>query len=216
MKQMTFLFALSCMATSVTAQSDFWNGEKDNGPVTFEVQTGINLSKFANVERWNNIKPGLNIGVMAEKPIFYSLSVKAGLFYTMKGAKGKNDGGFGGTIETTFSPSYLEIPVMASYRYQITEDLLGQFDLGPYFAYGLHGKNKKVYSGSSVGKDSETEDDVFEYIKRFDCGVRFGPQVVYKNKYSLSLSYEISVTDISDMGDRVGNSNWSISLGYRF
>ncbi len=32
------------------------------------------------------------IGVMAEKPIFKSLSAKAGLFYTMKGTKGKNGG----------------------------------------------------------------------------------------------------------------------------
>ncbi len=216
MKRMTFLFILFCLVTGVAAQSNFWNGEKDNGPITFEVQAGVNLSKFTKVDRWGDTKLGLNVGVMAEKPIFYSLSVKAGLLYTMKGAKGKNNGGFGGTLETTFSPSYLEIPVMASYRYQITDDLSGQFDLGPYFAYGLHGKNKKEYSGSGVAKDSNTEEDVFKYIKRFDWGVRFGPQVVYKNMYSLSLSYETSLTDISDMGGEVGNSNWSINLGYRF
>ena len=216
MKRVTFLFALFCIAIGTTAQSSYWDGEKDNGPITFEVQVGFNFSKFTKVDRWGDVKLGLNVGVMAEKPIFKSLSAKTGLFYTMKGTKGKNDGGFGGTLETTFTPSYLEIPILASYHYQITDNLRGQFDLGPYFAYGLHGKNKKEYSGSNVAQDSNTEEDVFKYIKHFDWGVRLGPQIVYKNMYSISIAYETSLTDISDMGGEVGNSNWSINFGWRF
>lgn len=157
---------------------------------------------------------------MVEKPILQSLSAKAGVFYTMKGTVGKNDAGFGGTLTTTFSPAYIEIPVLASYRYQINEKLRVQFDLGPYFAIGIHGKDKKENSGNgSFSRPTETEYDLFGkdgQLKRFDFGLRFGPEVVFNNKFRGGLGYEFSVINISNMGGKVGNGNFMVNLGYSF
>lgn len=217
--QLLLLSILTLVGTAM-AQSPWWDVSKSNEGISLSGELGLSLSQFTHVERWNGIKAGLNIGVMAEKPILKSLSAKAGIFYTMKGTVGNNDGGFGGNLKTTFSPAYLEIPILASYRYTLNDDIRLQFDFGPYFAIGLHGKDVKKYSGSSVANDSKTEIDLFggdnPQLKRFDFGFRFGPQVVWKNRYSAALAYEVSAINISKMGGKVGNGNFMINLGYKF
>ncbi|MGM9827803.1 MAG: porin family protein [Muribaculaceae bacterium] len=214
------MLALIAVATTAMAQSPWWDGAKSSEGISLSGELGLNLSQFTHVKRWSGVKAGLNIGVMAEKPILNSLSIKAGIFYTMKGTVGNNDGGFGGNLKTTFSPSYLEIPLLASYRYTLNDDIRLQFDFGPYFAFGLHGKDVKKYSGSNVAHDSKTEIDLFggdnPQLKRFDFGFRFGPQVVWKNRYSAALAYEVSAINISKMGGKVGNGNFMINLGYKF
>lgn len=202
---------------SAAQSSQLWDGAKSTAPVTLRGMVGLNLSHFTHVERWNEIKAGVNVGVMAEKPILNSLSAKAGIFYTMKGTIGNNDGGFGGDLKTTFSPSYLEIPVLASYRYQVNDWIRAQFDFGPYFAFGLHGKDKKEYSGNgSYVKPSETEIEVFDQLKRFDFGFRFGPEVVFSDRLAVALQYEISAINISKMGGTVGNGNLMLNVSYPF
>lgn len=221
MKLRLYLFLLSILTLAGTsmAQSPWWDGSKCNEGVNLSGELGLNLSQFTHVKRWNGIKAGLNIGVMAEKPILTSLSAKGGIFYTMKGTIGNNDGGFGGNLKTTFSPSYLEIPVLASYRYTLNDKIRLQFDFGPYFAFGLHGKDVKKYSGSNVANDSKTEIDLFggdnPQLKRFDFGFRFGPQIVWNNRYSAALAYEVSAINISK-GGKVGNGNFMINIGYKF
>lgn len=206
--------------TSASAQTAWWNGAKSEEGISFSVQSGLNLSHFTHVERWDGVKAGLNLGVMAEKPVLQSLSAKLGLFYTMKGAVGKNDAGFGGTLTTTFSPAYLEVPVMASYRYVVNGNVRVHFDFGPYFALGLHGKDVKKNSGNgSYSKPTKTEIELFGkdgQLKRFDFGFRFGSEVVWKNNYSAGMAYETSAINISEMGGEIGNGTFMINLGYRF
>ncbi len=217
MKRLQKLFLLSTLtlASTAMAESPLWDSTKSDEGISLSGELGLNLSQFTHVDRWNGIKAGLNIGVMAEKPILTSLSAKAGIFYTMKGTVGNNDGGFGGNLKTTFSPSYLEIPILASYCYSINDDFRLQFDFGPYFAIGLHGKDVKKYSGSNIAHDSKTEIDLFggdnPQLKRFDFGFRFGPQIVWNNRYSAALAYEVSAINISKMGGKVGNGNFMIN-----
>lgn len=205
------------VSVNSAAQTQWWDSTKSAEGVSLSAQVGLNLSRFTNVELWNSMRPGLNIGVIAEKPIFNSLAVKAGILYTMKGAKGINDAIFGGTLTTTFSPAYLEIPILASYRLQCSDDLRFAFDFGPYFAFGLHGKDKKKYTGSPVASDSDREIDLFtEQLKRFDFGFQLGPSVVYKDRFSAGMIFDCGVADISNMGDRIGNFTFMINLGYKF
>lgn len=203
---------------SSAAQINWWDSSKSEEGVSLSAQVGLNLSRFTHVDRWNGTKAGLNVGVIAEKPILKSLAVKAGIMYTMKGTVGKNDGGFGGDLTTTFSPAYLEIPVLASYRFQYNDDIRFRFDFGPYFAFGLHGKDVKEWKAGKVGSDTRTEIDVFSdsQLKRFDFGFQFGPSIVYKNRFSAGLIFDCGAADISNMGGKVGNFTFMINLGYTF
>lgn len=204
------------VSLSSAAQISWWDSSKSDEGISLSAQLGLNLSRFTHVDRWNGIKAGVNVGIIAEKPIFNSLAAKAGLLYTMKGTVGKNDAIFDGTLTTTFSPAYLEIPILASYRLQYSDDLRFAFDFGPYFAFGLHGKDKKKYTGSPVASDSDTEIDLFtEQLKRFDFGFQLGPSVVYKDRFSAGLIFDCGVADISNMGGKVGNFSFMINLGYK-
>ncbi len=207
--------AIICLTS--TAQPNYWDTEKSDDAISISAQAGLNLSKFTHVDRWSGTKAGINVGIMAEIPILNSLSAKAGLLYTMKGTVGNNDGGFGGNLKTTFSPSYLEIPLLASYRLRLNDKLRLSFDLGPYFALGLHGKDKKKYSGSNIAHDSETEIDLFtKQLKRFDFGLQFGPSVILNDKYSIGMIFDTGLSNISNMSGKVGNFTFMLNLGYRF
>lgn len=208
---------LGIFTVPTTAQTTWWDSSKSNEGVSISAQVGINLSKFIHVDRWNGTKAGVNIGIFAEKSILNSLGVKVGILYSMKGTVGKNDGGFGGTLKTTFSPAYLEIPILASYRLQWNENLRFSFDFGPYFAFGLYGKDSKKYSGSNIANDSDTESNLFtDQLKRFDFGLQFGPSVVFRDRYSAGLIFDAGVANISNMGGKVGNFSFMINLGYKF
>lgn len=206
------------LSLTTAAKTIWWDSSRSDERFSLSAQLGLNLSRFTHVERWNGVKTGLNVGIMAEKPIIKSLAVKAGVLYTMKGTIGKNDGGFGGELTTTFSPSYLEIPILASYRIPFNESVRFAFDFGPYFAVGLHGKDVKKWKAGNVGYDSRDERNVFSdsQLKRFDCGFQFGPSIVLKDRYSAGLLFDCGVADISNMGGKVGNFTFMINLGYRF
>ncbi|MDE6136594.1 MAG: PorT family protein [Muribaculaceae bacterium] len=216
----TTIAALLAGLISLTsaAQINWWDSSKSGEGISLSAQFGLNLSHFTHVERWSSTKAGINIGVFAEKPILNSLAVKAGALYSMKGAIGKNDGGFGGDLTTTFSPAYLEIPILASYRIQHNDALSFTFDFGPYFAFGLHGKDVKDWKAGSIGSDTPTAIDVFSdsQLKRFDFGFQFGPSVVYKNRLSAGIIFDCGAADISNMGGKVGNFTAMINVAYRF
>ncbi|MDE5968483.1 MAG: PorT family protein [Muribaculaceae bacterium] len=210
---------LAASASVASAQTKWWDSTRSTEGITLTGNFGLNISDFRGGDSWSGAKAGINIGVMAEKPIFTSLSVKAGLFYTMKGNHHKSDGAFGGTLEVTYNPGYIELPIMASYRYQLNTDIRLQFDFGPYFAVGVHGKDIKKHGGGAT-HDSKIEYNLFGkdgQWSRFDFGFRFGPEVIWKDRFSAGLAYEVSAVNIwPDSGGNLGNSNFMINLGYKF
>ena len=145
---LTAVLLATLISLSSAAQINWWDSSKSNEGVSLSAQFGLNLSHFTHIDRWSDIKAGVNVGIIAEKPILKSLAVKAGVLYTMKGAIGNNDGGFGGRLITTLSPSYLEIPILASYRLQYNDDVRFTFDFGSSVVY------KERYSAGLI----------------FDCG----------------------------------------------
>lgn len=205
---------------SAYAESTFWDSTKSTEGISLSADLGMNVASLTKQNLWGS-KVGLNVGIMAEKPVLNSLSVKAGLFYTMKGAKnGGRDTGFGATLRSTLDPGYLEIPVMASYRYQLNEQIRLQFDFGPYFAFGLHGEDVKKVSGGA-SSPTKTVYKLFGskgQMNRFDLGLRFGPEVVFNNKLRAGIAYEIGLTNAmsEECNSGIKNSNFMINVGYTF
>lgn len=220
MKRLLIGAVCAIVSTCTFAQSSFWDSTKSTEGISLSADLGMNVASLTNNNLGWGSKVGLNIGIMAEKPVINSLSVKAGLFYTMKGAKGGRDTGFGARLRTTLDPGYLEIPVMASYRYQLNEQIRLQFDFGPYFAFGLHGKDVKKVSGGA-SSPTKTTYDLFGsdgQMNRFDFGLRFGPEIVFNNKLHAGIAYEIGLTNAmsEECNSGIKNSNFMINVGYTF
>lgn len=229
MKKILLVAALAVCSLTVSAQrassssSSFFSTEKADGGVKFGIRAGLNLSNMSmsedNVSVSLDSRASFHVGVIADIPLMQSLYVQTGLFLQDKGFKLEEDG------ETlTGKPMYLEIPVLASYRYNFSDAAQLQINVGPYFAYGLGGKAKYEHNGMSSDEDffgSYDDDDTFG-CKRFDCGLQFGAGMTFASHYYIGFAYQLGLTNIADLpssyeGDySVKNRNWMISLGYTF
>lgn len=207
------LLVLVCAICTLTASAQyasdasgsFFSTERSDQPVTFGIRGGVNLAKIS--ESYDGYSAstknytGFNVGVSMDIPMLQSLYLQSGLYYTVKGAK---------IEEVKCNPSYLEIPILASYRYNFSDAIQLQINVGPYFAYGLGGKWKDT--------ESDDEEDFFgDDFKRFDAGLAFGGGFTFSHFY-VGLNYDLGLTNIMKDGDDGSAKNrcLSINVGYNF
>lgn len=207
------LLVLVCAICTLTASAQyasdasgsFFSTEKSDQPVTFGIRGGVNFAKISQSSDGYSLSTknytGFNVGVSVDIPMMQSLYLQSGLYYTVKGAK---------IEEMDCNPSYLEIPVLASYRYNFTDAVQLQINVGPYFAYGIGGKWKDA--------EDDTEGDFFDdSTKKFDAGLAFGGGITFSHIY-VGLNYDLGLMNImKDSGDASAkNRSLSINVGYNF
>jgi hypothetical protein len=91
-----------------------------------------------NVTVSTDNKTNWHVGIIADIPMMESLYVQTGLYLQNKGYKEKE-----GDYELTANPMYLEIPVLASYRYNFSDvALVNQFEI-----YGIGIEQKLAVVG---------------------------------------------------------------------
>ncbi len=210
------LFVLACAICTLTASaqyasdasSSFFSVQKSDQPITFGIRGGINWAK-QNVSYdgysfspKNNV--GFNVGVSVDIPMFESLYLQSGLYYTVKGYKLEEDG-----YTEKATPSYLELPILASYRYNFSDFTQLQINFGPYIAYGIAGKYK--------WDDGDDDIDYFDDdIKRFDAGLAIGAGMTFGH-FFLGVNYDLGLTNILKESDgSLKNRCQSINVGYNF
>lgn len=207
------LLILVCVLSTLTASAQyasdasgsFFSTERSDQPVTFGIRGGVNLAKIS--ESYDGYSAstknytGFNVGVSVDIPMLQSLYLQSGLYYTVKGAK---------IDEVKCNPSYLEIPVLASYRYNFSDAVQLQINVGPYFAYGVGGKWKDT--------EYDDEEDFFgDDFKRFDAGLAFGGGLTFSHIY-VGINYDLGLTNIMKGDDDGSTKNrcLSINVGYNF
>jgi hypothetical protein len=102
---------------------------------------------------------GYSGGVIADIQIAENLYIQTGLYYTNININNKINGVHNDIIEN-YSPTtylegtvsykfvekytlnYIEVPILFSYRYRLTEKIIWQINAGPYIGYGIAGKVK--------------------------------------------------------------------------
>lgn len=173
--------------------------------VRWDAQFGVN---FSNMTKADDAKmlPGFKLGLGMDYAFTDIWSLKSGLMFESKGCKFDDE---------KMRPIYLEIPVMAAWKANITDDIKFVVNAGPYFAVGLGGKYKEGDSSyklfSSDGMD----------MKRFDLGIQWGIGVELSERYIVNFTGEngfISPFDYPDGydGDKPKNMSFSIGIGYIF
>ncbi len=182
--------------------------------IEYGIRVGMNVSSMGisadRVSLSPDSKVGFNIGIAAEIPVSKTneaLRINTGLYYTIKGFKLSEDG-----EKLTSSPAYLQIPVYASWRTPLTDDIKLRINAGPYFALGVNGKNK-----ITDGRLSEKE-DCFGHggYKRFDMGLGLSVGLAF-NKFIFDIGYEHGLINISPDDDvKFRNRNFTFTLGYNF
>lgn len=231
MKKVFLTFMCAVCTLTVSAQrassSRFFSTNQAEKPVTIGIRTGGNLSTFTG-DGTDNLKSrfGFNVGVNVDYSIIESFGIQTGLYFTTKGAKNEyvEDYSYGYISgKETANPMYLQIPVLASYRYNINDNLRWEFNAGPYFAFGVGGKLKDEWTVTTIDRRNSTieayedEEDFFDDgINSFDMGIALGTGFTV-NKFYFGIQYEIGMTNIYDSSDySMKNSNFTFNIGYNF
>lgn len=208
MKRILGVIAFVAIVCGVQAQEINWGA-----------RLGINFSKL-NGDDDSGLKEdfkgrvGFHIGVAADYEFQEAMFIESGLYITTKGVKYDEDG------ETDkFNVTYLQLPILYTYKYDLGNDLKLHGKVGPYVAMGLAAKEKyedSEYPDANYTDKGFGDGDEKTGLKRGDFGFLLGVGVS-KGNYYLGLNYELGLLNVWAYDDgKVHTRNFNISLGYNF
>ncbi|WP_121366187.1 porin family protein [Flavobacterium limicola] len=177
----------------------------------FGVKGGVNFANLSGDIEDNSAKVGFNVGGFVEIKVSDKFSVQPELLFSTQGTKFEYSETFDGSTinyQEKANLSYLNIPVMAKY-YVATGFSL---EAGPQIGFLTSAKYKVEANGEEEEVDAK---DDFESI---DFGVNFGAGYDFTENLSAGLRYNVGLSNIAkDSGnDKISNSVFSVSLGYKF
>ncbi len=231
-KKIILLFAALAIAGAAMSQ------------VRVGVKGGLNLANISvnndgSVDN-NKTHPSFHIGVIADLPLIKDiLSFQPGVFYSGKGSKLESGDKGSPSLTNPYSkyttgPKYIEVPLNFVGKIPVGPDCRLFAGIGPYFAFGVAGKNKYEFNNGTVntsGDDKiEWDDDTpfnnddpnqgWNKYKRFDWGgnLMVGAELSHflvSAQYGLGFNKIISgEEDSSD--NKSKNRVFSVSVGFLF
>lgn len=208
------------------------------------VKGGLNLANISvNNSGGTDSKktlPGYHVGVIADLPLAPDvLSFQPGVYYSTKGTKLERGDRTDPTLtnpysKSTTNPQYIEIPLNFVGKIPIGGNSRLFAGIGPYFAFGVAGKNKYEFNNGVIRTDGSSsiswDDDTpfnnedpnqgWDKYKRFDWGgnLMVGAEL---SDFIISAQYGLGMNKIrsgtSDSNDEKGkNRVFSVSVGYLF
>lgn len=165
---------------------------------------------FSNMTKAEGTKalPGFNLGVGMDYGFSENWSLQSGLMISSKGYKVKE-----GEYKETTRPIYLDIPILAAYKFNISDNTKFVINAGPYLAFGLGGKNKV----DGIDESEKVFGD--NGWNRFDLGIQYGVGLEISEHYLVNLTGQngfICPWDTEEGEDKCKNMTFSIGVGYRF
>ena len=214
MKKIIMLLLLTCWVGLSSAQ-EYWDGQRPDKSLTVGLRAGLNFAKQYNAADGadNDFRLGYRAGVEVDLNFVQSFSLNSGIFFIQKGYKSEYSD-YRGSLNTDDDASYLEMPLLASYRVKLSDAAQFQLNLGPYYAFGLSGKHK-VKSTFSGQPDYEIDSfDEYDGLKKSDIGIHAGAAISFDGYY-VGVCYERSMMNVSNAtGAKYRNGGIGITLGY--
>lgn len=138
--------------------------------VKWDAKVGMN---FSNVTKYDDAKalPGFQLGVGMDYGFSESWSLQSGLLISSKGYK---------IEDVKVRPIYLDIPILAAYKFNISDNTKFVINAGPYLAFGLGGKAKDDNFDLKLFKSDEGD------WKRFDLGIQYGIGLELSDRYLIN------------------------------
>ena len=206
-----FVFAFAMAMTMAASAQITWNAKLGGG---------LAFCAGMNDEGDTKAKFVGKIGVGIEYPLSANFSLMPSIEVAMKGTKWEAStyySGYNISLEETYSPLYVQIPILGAYRLNLNNDWNITLKVGPYFAYGISGKVDA--KGSSSGVTVSDDADLFSDLdaKRFDAGVDVGLDFEY-HRFVFGLEYERGFISFApdDADINVYNQAVYATVGYKF
>lgn len=173
--------------------------------VKWDAKFGMNFSNMTKIDE-SKALPGFTLGVGMDYGFNENWSLQSGLMISSKGFKFKE-----GDWKDKYRPIYLDIPILAAYKFNISDNTKFVINAGPYLAIGLGGKNKETDEEDIKLFDKDGYD-----WKRFDLGIQYGIGLELSDHYLINLTGQNGFISPVDGGDDPKNMTFSIGVGYRF
>lgn len=194
--------------------------QREKTSLTWGIRAGMNYATILNAPAGKGVI-GFNVGGNLDVGFCNWFHLQTGLYLSMKGVDAEYE-----VRETSqsvtddddhyydrFSPIYLEIPVLASFRIGLSDNADIQFGVGPYIAFNL--LEDQLYHHEMRGRwkyDSEE-------IEPFDFGLQANIGASIKHFY-IGVGYQIGIPrkKIWDIEGEyvIRTSNAMLNVGYNF
>ncbi len=177
--------------------------------VKWDVKAGMSMSNMTETTD-SKLKVGYTVGVGMDYAFSENWSLQSGLNFASKGAKVEG---------VKFNMHYVELPVLAAYKFAVAENMKLVVNAGPYFACGLAGKMSA--EGESIKLFSKEEGAEKALMNRFDMGIQYGVGLEIADRYLVNLTGQngfLNTLNYEDVWGDASSKNiaFSISVGYRF
>jgi len=191
--------------------------------ISWNAKAGVNISNIINFGDVN-FKPGYQFGVGMDYYFNDHWGIQPSIMLITKGYKSKGDN-FNSfysaqyinqelmLYEITDNKVYVELPLLLTYRFNVSEKLKLIFSGGGYIAYGITGKFKNTNTLLDGSKRKDKVDSFSAGVEKFDTGLAAGAALEYNDKYSIGLSSDFGLRTTQA---RFKNRTYGLSLGYRF
>ena len=204
--------------------------------VTLAPEMGISaVQRYGWGQEW---RPSAKIGVSVDFNLTNHFGIESGLFYTFRGYSISNggtysNGKFTWTDNVSQTRHFLQIPVLAQFRWTLNKNtkmffgvgpyvafcLKNRFDSNPYYMNGAYpGKYEQYYDGFMYGEDAMGNSNLFLYeeARNFDWGVSSNIGIETNHWYA-KLQYDLSLGK-EGKNDVIGANyhTLTLSVGYKF
>ena len=187
--------------------------------ISWNAKAGVNISNTINSGNVD-FKPGYQFGVGMDYYFNDHWGIQPSLMLISKGYKIKGDyppfinkSEQLKSYDITDNKVYVELPLLLTYRFNVSEKLKLIFSGGGYIAYGITGKFKNTNTLLDGSKRKDKVDSFSAGVEKFDTGLAAGAALEYNDKYSIGLSSDFGLKSTQA---RFKNRTYGLSFGYRF
>ena len=240
MRKLFLSIAIALAAVLPVSAADFMETGMPDKTVGIGLRFGINttgqktkLGSYSDNVSINN-GTGFTVGAVVDLNVRRYFSVQPGIFFENRSfdytvvRHSSADRTLQNNLGHTRSYSFT-IPVLASFRFNLSENVQWNVEVGPYFAFGIGGGDNmddiitKVPADGTSGiynheyYDRDFYGDATWQHRKFDWGSKIGTGIRVKERYSFNIHYMCGFKDLSaDKNWTMKNRSWTFSVGYGF
>ena len=172
----------------------------------FDLHVGVGMSTVVGSDAEgtkNNF--AYKVGVGYDIAVTENFSIWPALDLVNKGFKADD-------IDGSVNMAYLQIPVMATYKFKVGDNMSIAPMVGPYIAYGIYGSDIEI-----IDEDGSDKFNVFDSdggYKRFDAGIKAGVAFNF-DQFVISAEYSRGLAKL-DTDFKQYNQAFGLTFGYKF
>lgn len=169
----------------------------------FNFNAGIGMSSVVGSDADTKLTIAYKVGLTYDLKAAENFYVIPGIEFVAKGFKSDN-------VNGTVNMSYIEVPIVAAYKFNIADGMRLVIKIGPYAAYGIFGSDLEFYNNGKKINIFDKDDG----LKRFDAGALGGIGLEFE-QFTIGAEYSRGFIKL-DSNYTQYNQAFGLVFGYKF